>query len=103
MSSASAVASASAQQQQQSDLGKIDHIDPAAAAAAAAVASSSVSWAPRAFNGTELVPIGYDQTSAEQLIQHQMLSQSRQLVLQSMTARDNNNTNGLLRNFAESQ
>ncbi|KAF8946955.1 hypothetical protein BGZ47_010789 [Haplosporangium gracile] len=84
-------------QQQQTDLGKLDHMDPAAVAA---VASSTGSWTPRHFNGAELVPIGYDQPSPEQLIQHQMLSQSRHLVLQSMTASRDTSANGLLRNFA---
>ncbi|KAF9287196.1 hypothetical protein BGZ88_008710, partial [Linnemannia elongata] len=84
------------QQQQQADIGKLDHMDPAAVAA---IASSTGSWAPRHFNGAELVPIGYDQPSPEQLIQHQMLSQSRHLVLQSMNASRDTSANGLLRNF----
>ncbi|KAF9549608.1 hypothetical protein EC957_003144 [Mortierella hygrophila] len=87
------------QQHQQADLGKLDHMDPTAVAV---IASSTGSWAPRHFNGAELVPIGYDQPSPEQLIQHQMLSQSRHLVLQSMTASRDTSANGLLRNFAAS-
>ncbi|KAG0294289.1 hypothetical protein BGZ96_001440 [Linnemannia gamsii] len=74
-------------------------MDPATVAA---VASSTGSWAAgRHFNGAELVPIGYDQPSPEQLIQHQMLSQSRHLVLHSMTAARDTSANGLLRNFAD--
>ncbi|KAG0255705.1 hypothetical protein BGZ95_005699, partial [Linnemannia exigua] len=85
------------QQQQQTDLGKLD-IDPAAVAVAAAVASSGP-WTTRHFNRPELVPIGYDQPSPEQMIQHHMLNQSRHLVLHSMTAARDNSANGLLRNF----
>ncbi|KAF9919875.1 hypothetical protein FBU30_010421, partial [Linnemannia zychae] len=90
------------QQQQflQADLGKID-IDTAAATAAAVASSTAVgSWATRHFNGAELMPIGYDQPSPEQMIQHQMLSQSRHLVLQNMSTPRDSTNNPLLRNFA---
>ncbi|KAF9572997.1 hypothetical protein EC968_009125 [Mortierella alpina] len=77
---------------------KLDHLDPSVAAAVAA------SWSTRQFSGVEL-PIGLEQPSPEQLIQQQMLSQSRSLIMQNMAARDieTTNSNGILRTFADSR
>ena len=73
---------------------KLDQLDPSVAAAVAA------SWSTRQFSGVEL-PIGLEQPSPEQLIQQQMLSQSRSLLMQNMAARDieTTNSNGILRTF----
>ncbi|KAF9430578.1 hypothetical protein BGZ76_000782 [Entomortierella beljakovae] len=56
------------------------------ASVSAASNSSNISWPTRYFGGAE-VPIGIDQ-SPEQLIQQQMLNQSRTLMMQSMAVRD---------------
>ncbi|KAF9963685.1 hypothetical protein BGZ70_007247 [Mortierella alpina] len=73
---------------------KLDQLDPSVAAAVAA------SWSTRQFSGVEL-PNGLEQPSPEQLIQQQMLSQSRSLLMQNMAARDieTTNSNGILRTF----
>ncbi|KAF9360654.1 hypothetical protein BGX26_008331 [Mortierella sp. AD094] len=63
---------------------KSDQLDPSATVAPT---SSTISWPTRYFGGAE-VPIGIDQPSPEQLIQQQMLNQSRTLLMQSMAARD---------------
>ncbi|KAG0256094.1 hypothetical protein BG011_004757 [Mortierella polycephala] len=64
---------------------KLDHLDTSVAAAVAA------SWPTRHFGGAE-IPIGFE-PSPEQLIQQQMLSQSRSLIMQNMAARELMNDN----------
>ncbi|KAF9169063.1 hypothetical protein BGX20_010858 [Mortierella sp. AD010] len=63
---------------------KSEQLDPSATVT---TATSTISWPTRYFGGAE-VPIGIDQPSPEQLIQQQMLNQSRALLMQSMAARD---------------
>ncbi|KAF9944252.1 hypothetical protein BGZ65_012344, partial [Modicella reniformis] len=61
--------------------GKLDQLDPSAQAAAAA------SWPQRYFGPAKDVHITFDQPSPEQMMQQQMLNQSR-LLMQNMAARD---------------
>ncbi|KAG0196365.1 hypothetical protein BGX28_010233, partial [Mortierella sp. GBA30] len=75
---------------------KLDQLDPSVAAAVAA-------WPMREF-GSVQIPISFEQPSPEQLIQQQMLSQSRSLIMQNMAVRDMasaeaTTNNAILRNF----
>ncbi|KAF9903926.1 hypothetical protein BX616_001494 [Lobosporangium transversale] len=60
---------------------KLGQMDPSVAAATTAAA---VAWPSRA----EFPAIGFEQPTPEQLIQQEMLSQSRNLLMQSMAARE---------------
>jgi len=56
---------------------KLDQLDP-----------SSQAWSSRYFGQSKDVHITFEQPTPEQMIQQQMLSQSRNLLMQSMAARD---------------
>ncbi|KAG0310295.1 hypothetical protein BGZ99_000466, partial [Dissophora globulifera] len=71
---------------------KLDALDSSVNAVSAAdsvtaATAGMASWPTQYFSGGE-VPIGFEQPSPDQLIQQQMLSQSRNPLMQSMATRD---------------